>query len=67
MKEYMPEPGVFTPKQAGAYLNLGENKVRDLCASGELKAARAGLKWKIPKAMCDRYIMSVAEKGAQID
>lgn len=60
------EKFVLTPKEAGEYIGLGENQIRSLCTSGEIKAVRSGQNWKIPKPLLEEFILRKAEKGGQI-
>jgi len=65
--EYTPEPGVYTPKQAAAYLNINLNLVGKLLRTGQLKATRVGTAWKIPRKMCDEFIIAKSENGEVIE
>ena len=60
------EKFVLTPKEAAAYIGIGENKIRDMCAAGMIQATKVGRNWKIPRPMLERFIMEKAEKGETI-
>lgn len=57
---------VYSPKEASAYIGLGENMIRSLCASGRIKAARSGPNWKIPRPLLEEFILEQARKGARL-
>lgn len=56
----------LTPKEAGSYLGISENKIRTLCKDGIIKAARSGRNWKIPRPCLEEYAMRVAEEGGEL-
>ena len=60
------EKFVLTPKEASEYIGLGENQIRSLCTSGEIKAVRSGQNWKIPKPLLEEFIIEMARKGARL-
>lgn len=60
------EKFVLNSKEAAQYLSIGENKMRELCNSRQIKAFRSGKNWKIPKPMLERFVMEKAEKGEEI-
>lgn len=60
------EKFVLSPKEAAAYIGIGENLIREKCAAGEIKALKSGRNWKIPIPMLELYAMEKAEKGEQI-
>lgn len=62
----MGERFVLNSKEASEYIGIGINRIRELCASGDIKAARSGKNWKIPKPMLERYVMEKAERGEEI-
>lgn len=57
---------VLTPKEAAAYIGISENRIRKMCAAKEIKAARSGKNWKIPKPMLERYVLEKAEVGGEL-
>ena len=60
------EKFVLTPKEAGQYVNISENKIRSLCVAGEISATRLGSDWKIAKPLLEKWIMEKCEKGEPI-
>ncbi|MEG2522292.1 MAG: helix-turn-helix domain-containing protein [Anaerovoracaceae bacterium] len=58
MNELKPnEKFVMTPREAGEYVCLGENKIRELCQTGEIKAIRYGSHWKIARPILEQFIL----------
>lgn len=57
---------VLTPKEAAAYIGISENRIRELCAAKEIKAAKSGRCWKIPRPIIEGYVMPKAEKGEEL-
>ena len=60
------EKFVLTPKEASEYIGLGENQIRSLCTSGEIKAVRSGQNWKIPRINVEQFFLDKAETGDPI-
>ena len=60
------EKFVLTPKEAAAYIGISENRIRELCAAGEIKAARSGRCWKIPRPLLETYVIHKAERGESL-
>ena len=55
MKCAWPSP-LTSVKQAAAYLQVSEEKVRRLIRLGKLKAAKVGAHWRIPLEALASYI-----------
>ena len=45
----------YTCDEAAYLLDLSGQRIRQLCASGELKASKHGWAWVIPKESVERY------------
>lgn len=61
------EKFVLTPKEAGEYISLGENAIRNLCNRGEIKATRCGNLWKIPRPCLEDFVLQKAREGKPIE
>lgn len=48
---------IYTPKEAAEALNTSQQKIRNLCESGEIISYRQGVNWKIPVDGLKEYVM----------
>ena len=60
------EKFVLSPKEASTYIGIGENRIRELCNEGTIKAAKSGPNWKIPKPLLEEFMLDKARKGANL-
>lgn len=57
---------LLSPQEAGEYVGLSENKIRDLCKSGELPAAHSGANYKIAKPLLEQWALQKCMEGAEL-
>lgn len=59
-------PFAMTVKQASEYSGIGQNRLRELCKNGDVKAIKVGTKYLIPTELLERYILEAAETGRSL-
>ncbi|TDP59817.1 helix-turn-helix domain-containing protein [Aminicella lysinilytica] len=60
------EKFIMTPEEAAEYTNTGTDVIRNLCISGQIKATKCGINWKIPRINVEQFFLDKAETGDPI-